>query len=181
MVQTHNTTLEEYLRFIALPENDGRRFEYVEGEITEVVSNNYCSLIAARILGRVIAYVEDRDLGYIMGADGGFQVGEDRYIPDVSFISKKRQLTPPHDTFNPNPPDLAVEVLSPTDRPRIVRTKIHNYTAAGTVVWVVDPEAKMVEVYTSGQPAKTLHLNDTLDGGAVLPGFTLAMRDIFAE
>ena len=94
MVQTHNTTLEEYLRFIALPENDDRRFEYVEGEITEVVSNNYCSMVAARIAGEMFVYIKGTDLGYILGADGGFQVGEDRYIPDVSFISKRQQPTP---------------------------------------------------------------------------------------
>ncbi len=181
MVQTHYTTVEDYLRFIALPENDDRRFEYIEGEIVEVVSNSYCSLVAVRVVGEMFAYVKRTDLGSILGADGGFQVGEDRYIPDVSFISKKRQPTPPHDTFIPNPPDLAVEVLSPTDRPRTIRAKIHNYTAAGTVIWMIDPETKTVEVYTPGQALRTLHLNDTLDGGDVLPGFTLAVRDVFPE
>lgn len=83
MVQTHHTTVQEFLRFIALPENDDRRFEYIEGEIVEVVTNNYCSLVAARMLGRIIAFVEDRGLGYVMGEAGGYQVGKDRYIPDV--------------------------------------------------------------------------------------------------
>ncbi len=179
MVQTRATTVEEYLRFIALPENDDRRFEFVEGEIIEVVTNSYCSLVAMEIAGRLFAYVKEKRLGYVLGADGGFQVGKDRYLPNVSFISKKQQPDPPHETFYHSPPDLAVEVLSPTDRPRTVRTKIHNYTQAGTVVWVVDPEDKTVEVYVPGQEVKTLRLSDTLDGGAVLPGFSLAVEDLF--
>ena len=180
MIQAHYTTVEEYLRFISLPENDDRLFEYIEGEIAEVVTNNYCSLIAARILGRMIAYVEDRNLGYVTGEAGGYQVGEHRYLPDVGFISKRRQPKPSHETFNPNPPDLAVEVLSPTDRPRKVRTKLETYKAAGTVVWLVDPEKQEIDVLIPGQPERTLHLDDTLDGGDVLPGFALAVRDIFA-
>lgn len=180
MVQTQYATLEDYLRFIFLPENVDRLFEYIEGEIVEVVTNNYCSLVAMRIAGRILTYVESHGLGYVTGADGGYQVGSHRYLPDVGFISIQRQPEPSHETFNPNSPDLAVEVLSPTDKPKKVRTKIFNYTAAGTVVWVVDPEEKEVEVYIPGQPSKTLQLDDTLDGGDVLPGFMLSVKEIFA-
>jgi len=179
MDQTRATTVEDYLRFIALPENDERRLEYVAGEIVEAVPNSYSSVVAVQIAGPMGAFVEEKGLGYVLGADGGYQVGQDRYIPDVSFISRQRQPDPPHDTFIANPPDLAVEVLSPTDRPRTVRTKIHNYTRAGTVVWVVDPDDKTVEVYIPGQAVRTLGLSDTLDGGDALPGFALAVKDMF--
>jgi Uma2 family endonuclease len=179
MVQTQHTTLEDFMQFIFLPENADRLFEYIEGEIVEVVTNNYCSQVAARILSRIFIYSDSKGLGYVTGADGGYQVGTHRYLPDVGFISKKRQPKPSHDTFNPLAPDLAVEVLSPTDKPRKVLTKLANYKVAGTVVWLVDPEKQEVDVLIPGQPEKTLHLDDTLDGGDVLPGFLLAVKDIF--
>jgi Uma2 family endonuclease len=180
MVQTHYTTLEDFLRFISLPENEDRLFEYIEGEIVEVVTNHYSSEVAANILIRLGTYVQARKLGHITGEAGGYQVGNNRYLPDVGFISAGRQSESSHETFNPNPPDLAVEVLSPTDKPRKVRTKIENYKAVGTVVWLVDPEKKEVDVIIPGQPEKTLRLDDTVDGGDILPGFTLAVKDIFA-
>jgi len=178
-VQSHRVTVEEFDQFISQPENDGRRFEYIEGEIVEVVSNNYCSLLAIRIAGRILNYVESKNLGYITGADGGYQIGNHRYLPDVAFISKKKQPEPSHETFNTNPPDLAVEVLSPTDKPGKVRTKIANYLAVGTAVWIVDPEEKEIEVYIPYKTAQALRLGDVLDGGDVLPGFKLPLKDIF--
>jgi Uma2 family endonuclease len=178
-VQTSIVTLEEFERFIGLPENEDRLFEYIGGEIVEVVTNYRSSLVAARILGRMIAYVESHDLGCVSGEAGGYLVAGHRYLPDVAFVSKARQPKSLEVTYNPNPPDLAVEVLSPTDRPSKVRTKIATYLSAGTVVWLVDPDVKEVEIYRPGQPPKTLRIDDVLDGGEQLPGFSLAVKDIF--
>jgi Uma2 family endonuclease len=178
-VQTQRITVEQFMRFIALPQNADRLFEYVGGEIAEVVTNYRASLIAARILGRMIAFVESKGLGYVSGEAGGYVVGEHRYLPDVAFISKTRQPEPPDVAYNPNPPDLAVEVLSPTDKPGRVRTKIANYLLAETVVWVVDPEAQEIEVYTPGKAPVTLGVDDSVYGGDVLPGFTLLVKDVF--
>ena len=179
MVQTGRATIEEFERFITLPENEDRRFEYIGGEIVEVVTDSFCSVVALRIGGRITVYVEDRDLGYVSGADGGYQVGNDRCIPDVGFISKQRQPETPHGSFIPNHPDLAVEVISPTDKPKNVRTKTANYVATGTVVWLVDPEAQEIEVHIPGRHVKTYHVDETLEGGDVLPGFKIALKDIF--
>jgi Uma2 family endonuclease len=180
-VQTRPYTVEEFDQLAAQPENADRRLEYVGGEIVEMVTNNYCSEVAGRILIRIGIYVESHQLGRLTGADGGYRVSGERYIPDVAFISKERQPESSHDAYNPNPPDLAVEVLSPSDKGDEMRIKIANYLAAGTVVWVVEPETKTVEVYTPGQKAEILRLDDTLDGGGVLPGFTLAVKDVFPE
>jgi Uma2 family endonuclease len=179
MVRSHTSTIEDYERFILLPENEDRRFEYIEGEVVEVVSNSYSSRIAARILGRMLVYVERQKLGYITGADGGYEVGANRLMPDVGFVSKQRQPEPTYETFNPLAPDLAVEVLSPTDRPRKIYNKIKLYLEFGTVVWLVDPEEKEIDVFIPGQAEKTLRIGDTLDGGSVLPGFSLPLADIF--
>jgi Uma2 family endonuclease len=180
-VQTQRTTVEEFERFAALPENADRRLEYIGGEVIEVVSNNYSSLVAAQVLIELGAYVKRHHLGYVTGADGGYKVAGEDYIPDVGFISLTKQPEPSHDVYNPNSPDLAVEVLSPSDEPDDTRIKMGNYLAAGSVVWVVDPDQKQVEVYMPGQAGKRLGENDTLDGGDVLPGFTLAVKDIFPD
>ena len=107
-------------------------------------------------------------------------VSGERYAPDVAFISVARQPELAKEGYNPNPPELAVEVVSPNDSERKMTRKVVNYLAAGTLVWLVRPEEKQVEVYATGKPVKTLGINDTLDGGTVLPGFTLKVSEIFA-
>jgi Uma2 family endonuclease len=162
-----------------LPENKDKHLEFIGGEIVEVVSNNFASKISARILAKISNHVEAHDLGHVTGADGGYNVSGERYMPDVGFISKKRQPKSSHDTWNPQAPDLAVEVVSPTDRTKPITDKVANYLSAGTLVWYVYPDDQEVKVYEPGQPVKTLGLNDVLDGGKVLPDFTLALKDIF--
>ena len=130
--------VEEFDRFVLLPENAERMFEYIGGEIVEAVSSNYSSEIGARFLIVIGMFVLSNDLGRVTGADGGYQVSGERYIPDVAFVSKAKQ---------PNPPDLAAEVLSPTNDADDMQIKVVNYLRVGTVVWVVDPINKRVEVY----------------------------------
>jgi Uma2 family endonuclease len=83
------------------------------------------------------------------------------------------------EAYSPIPPDLVVEVLSPSNDPGDMRIKITNYLTAGTTMWVVDPYKKLVGIFAPGQKAQKHGLDDTLDGGEVLPGFTLAVKDIF--
>ena len=79
-------------------------------------------------------------------------------------------------------PDLAVEVLSPGNTPGEMARKRQEYFAAGVrLVWLVDPEARTVEVYTDPEQSTVRHEADTLEGGAVLPGFALPLRELFAE
>jgi Uma2 family endonuclease len=174
-------TLEEFDEYINRPENADRLFEYIGGEIVEAVANNYSSEIAATILAEVKAFAKANNLGRVTGADGGYIVSGEKYIPDVAFISFARQPEPSHNAYNPNAPDLAVEVLSPGNTEEQMLVKVANYLAAGTVVWRVKPLEKQVVVLVPGKPAKTLTINDTLDGGDVLPGFKLAVREIFPE
>ncbi|MHC4850085.1 MAG: Uma2 family endonuclease, partial [Planctomycetota bacterium] len=78
-------------------------------------------------------------------------------------------------------PDLAVEVLSPDDRPGYVREKVAEWLEAGTVaVWVVDPRKRAVTIHESGRRSSTLTGVDTLDGGELLPGLELTVDHIFA-
>jgi Uma2 family endonuclease len=179
-VQTHlRVSVEEFEKIAALPENADRRLEFIGGEIIEVVSNSDASEIAARVLIRIGNHVEANNLGRVTGADGGYKVSGEDYIPDVGFISKARQPQRPHVAWNPLAPDLAVEVASPTDRTTEIAVKVANYLAAGTLLWYFHPDDQQVKVYERGQPAKTLGIKDTLDSATVLPGFKLALKDIF--
>ncbi len=175
-------TAAEFDRFIRQPENASRNFEFIAGEIVEkMVSNPRSSKIGIRVGGRLSVWVEDRGLGVVTGADGGYIVNGERYIPDAAYISKARQPVQPSDAYNPLAPDLAIEVLSPTNDHEEMRIKIAHYTAAGTLVWLIYPDKQRVEVYQSGKPPQILTGDETLDGGEVLPGFTLSVKSIFAE
>ncbi len=60
-------------------------------------------------------------------------------------------------------------------------SRINNYLSVGAIVWLVEPEEHRIEIYVTGQPVKLLWEYDTLDGGMLLPGFTLPVKDIFPE
>lgn len=172
-------SVEEFEKIAALPENTDRHLEYIGGEIVEVVSNSDASEIAAFILAQLSNHIYAHKLGRVTGADGGYKVSGEDYMPDAAFISNVRQPKRPNVAWNPLAPDLAVEVVSPTDRPTVIADKVANYPLAGTLLWYVFPNDKQVKVYAPGQPAKTLGIDDVLDGGKVLPGFKLAVKDIF--
>jgi Uma2 family endonuclease len=174
-------TVEEFDEFVQLPENEDKIFEFIGGEIVEVPSNAAASQFSSRINGYFFIHLLKNPICHLTGEAGGYMVVGERYAPDVALISKVKQPELAVGGYNPNPPDLAVEVDFPSTpkSDRDLRIKIHNYIAAGTIVWLVLPETKTVEVYKPGQPMKVYRIGDTLDGGDVLPGFTLAVKDIF--
>lgn len=172
-------TPEEFDEFLALPENADRDFEYIAGRVVEVVSNNRSSGVGMLFGSALTVFVRAHKLGFVTGADGGYRVGGERDIPDAAFVSKSRQATFSDDACNPLAPDLAVEVLSPSNTAREVSIKIVNYLNAGTTVWLSDPEAETIALFAPGQPARVLRRGDTLDGGVLLPGFMLAVSDVF--
>lgn len=174
-------TAEAFEQYAALPENAGRPLELIEGEVIEVVSDFDASESAARILIHLGGFVLEHRLGHVTGADGGYVVGEDRFIPNVAFVRQERYRKGASPAWCPIAPDLVVEVLSPGNSDSEMRLKTASYLYAGTTVWIVDPERKRVEVYTPGKPPFTAGLQDTLSGGEVLPGFTLAVKDVFPE
>ena len=182
VVQTRHYTVAEFDQWIDLPKNADKQFEYIGGEIIEMPSNAYASEISSLILFFIMLFVREKRIkGHVTGEAGGYIVSGERYAPDVAFIAAVKQPELAKRGYNPNPPDLAVEVdFPPTDElQRNLRIKIFNYLAAGTVVWVVVVETKTVEVYVPGQPVTVVGADGTLDGGEVLPGFTLAVKDIF--
>jgi len=111
-------------------------------------------------------------------------VDGERYAPDVAFISYARQPKLARQGYNPNPPELAVEVISdPTNavEQENLRIKISHYMTAQTTVWVFNFSSQTVEVYVPGQSVEVIDKSGTLSGGQILPGFTLTLSEIFRE
>jgi Uma2 family endonuclease len=180
--KTRTYTRAEFAMILEDPEHADKILELVEGEIIEKMPTNpYCSALVLRLAMRIGNHVDLHDVGYVTGADGGYDISDkDSFAPDVAFISKARQPELPRRGYNPIPPDLAVEVKSPTDSKREMRKKAEKYIAFGTkLVWLVFPNEQVVEVYEGSEDVKTLGLDDTLNGGTVLPGFELPVREIF--
>ncbi|MDX1992936.1 MAG: Uma2 family endonuclease [bacterium] len=184
MLQTQPGTMtaEDFDAFALLPENQNRILEFIAGEIHDVPSNAYVSSISTTISYFFKRHVLEIGLAaHITGEAGGYMVNGERYAPDVAVLLKAKQPELAKDGYNPLPPDLAVEVDYPSSpaSKRALRLKLGNYAAAGTLLWVVDPETKVIEVYPPVGKPKVFALGQTLDGGDVLPGFTLKVDDIF--
>jgi Uma2 family endonuclease len=166
-------------------ENADKHFELVEGVIFEVSpSSAISSIIAIELAVFLRNYVKAHDLGFISGSDGTYNLGSGNvFAPDVAFVQKARLPQIP-ERFFPIPPDLTIEVLSATGSARATQRKAAKYLAAGTqAVWIVDPMSKEVDICRATDQGKmlirTLTTEDTLDGGEVLPGFTLPVKAIF--
>jgi Uma2 family endonuclease len=163
-----------------------RLFELVDGILVEKAMGLPASFLAAVLIRLLGNWVSPRNLGAILAPDGMLRLRPGLVrIPDVSFIPWDRFPGRQIDLNVPIPalfPDLAIEVLSPSNTPSEMAVKRQEYFTAGTrLVWIVDPGARTVEVFTSPTASTLLHEADTLDGGAVLPGFSLPLAQLFAE
>jgi Uma2 family endonuclease len=175
-------TVEDLLKIIGA---DDRLWELVDGVLVEKTMGYFESRLAivlAYLMGR---FLEDRDLGIVLGADAAsrFAPGLVR-IPDVSFVSWDRlpDRKTPREPLPDLVPDLAVEILSPGNTPEEMDRKLRDYFRTGVrLVWYVDPEEQTVRVYTSVEQSRLLKKDDTLDGGAVLPGFSVSITEWFEK
>lgn len=165
---------------------DDARHELIDGElITLPGSGGRASAIGAKIARLIGNYLDDYPLGFVLGADGSFVVTQDPEImlsPDVAYIRSDRlpggQLP---ETFVQTYPDLAVEVLSPSDRRSDAERKAQRYLAAGTpLVWLVDPKPETVTVYRQLGAIERFGKGSAVSGENVLPGLELSVDAIFA-
>jgi Uma2 family endonuclease len=169
---------------LAMPD-DGNRYALLRGELVSTPMSSYESSDIAMGIGSALrAFEHPRGLGRVAGADGAFILARDPYtvrIPDTSFVRIDR-LPPVEERrrFLELAPDLAVEAVSPSDSANDVHEKVIEYLDYGVrLVWVVHPIQWTVTVYGPDRSARVLSVDDTLDGGDVLPGFTLPVADIF--
>lgn len=128
-------------------------------------------------------YLLTHDLGHVTGEAGGYWVGGDLYAPDAACVSYARAAELASKGYSPDAPELAVEVISDPDsgyEQAVLRRKLAGYLAAGVLVWIVNPFARTVEVYTPGSTSvPVLDEAETLNGGTVLPGLRIPVSDIF--
>jgi Uma2 family endonuclease len=180
-VVTHLTTAEELL---AMPD-DGYRYELIKGELRRMSpAGGPHGRSAMRVGWRLAEYVEANNLGVVFAAETGFRLTSDPdtvRAPDAAFVSRQRieQIGMPRGYW-PGAPDLAVEVVSPGDTFTEVEDKVVDWLTAGTkMVVVVNPDKRTVSVYR-GASAMLLTDKDTLSGDEVVPGWSVAVKDLFA-
>jgi Uma2 family endonuclease len=164
---------------------ENRLCELVDGVLVEKPMGYRESLLALAIGAWLRAFVNPRNLGLVSGSDGMMRLfpGLVR-IPDVAFASWGRfpHGRVPTAPLPPLVPDLAIEVLSESNTAAEMNRKVREYFQAGVrLVWLVDPRSRTVAVYTTVADAIVLDESHTLDGGEVLPAFSLSVRDVFAE
>ncbi|MCY3721325.1 MAG: Uma2 family endonuclease [Candidatus Poribacteria bacterium] len=167
-------TPEEFL------ENDFEGYEYVKGELVPMAPPSMeHGEISSNVHLRLGLHVHENQLGRLYIAETTFQL-EDRWVkPDVAFVSADR-LPENRRKGSPIPPDLAIEIVSPTDKQYDVTEKAFAYLKAGTrLVWVVEPVAKTVMVYRSETDFTLLTCEDTLTGEDVVEGFTCPVAQVF--
>lgn len=161
----------------------GRRHELVEGVLlTMTPAGGWHGRTGARLLIRVGAFVENRDLGDVYTAETGFLLRRDPdtvRAPDVAFVRADRVAEARVPGFPALAPDLVAEVVSPSDRAAEVTGKALAWLDASvSIVWVVDPENRTVTAYRQDGVA-VLRGGDVLDGGDVLPGFALPLEELW--
>lgn len=175
---TERDVLEAKSRF-------GRICELVDGVLVEKTVGSYESQLAVLIGYFLHVYLETHPLGVVLGADGPLRILPNQVrIPDVSFIRWERfpgGRLPTTSVFA-IAPDLAVEVLSEGNTQAEMERKLHDYFQAGVrLVWYVDPRNRSVNVYSEPNHSLLVGEDQMLDGGEVLPGFQLSLRDLFAR
>jgi Uma2 family endonuclease len=169
----------------ALERADKRLYELVDGFLVEKAMGTKEGLLAHLIGFFIQLYLEDHDLGIVLGADGPVRL---RFrlvrIPDVSFVPWENlpggEL--PEESIASVVPSLAVEVLSEGNTKTEMDRKLRDYFQAGVkLVWVVDPKKQTAVIYASPTKSRPVEKDGALDGGKVLPGFSLPLKELFAR
>ena len=157
------------------------RCELVNGTLVEKPMGVPESFLASLVLQFIGPFVRLNKLGITTAPDGMYRMSEgNRREPDVSFTHKTR-LGGTLPQVGGWCPDLCVEILSPDNTRAEMATKRGEYFRSGCrLVWEIDPRGRTVDVYTDPTTPTRIAETDTLDGGAVLPGFALPLADLFA-
>lgn len=176
-------TLISVAEFDRLVEPDDLRYELDEGELIEMtrprVGHNRVVMKLTRVL---LQYLQKNPAGELFSSDNLFVLGPTtKRAPDLSYILAERasKIDPAKDIQGA--PDLAIEVLSPSDKAAAMRRKVKQYFAAGCrLVWLVYPTSREVEVWESASgPVRVLGETEMLEAHALLPGFSLPVSSLF--
>jgi Uma2 family endonuclease len=171
-------TIEDLLQ---MPK-DGRKYELVDGEILVSPGGMRHSEISTKISCIIATFLEGSPVGKVYGADVGISLPDGNLrSPDVTFVRfEKLPEGKSPDAFGELVPDLAVEVLSPSDSLKEVGRKIGEFLECGVpLVWLVDPARETVTCYRSLSQTEQYGIHDTIHGEPVLPGFSCPVIRFF--
>lgn len=165
-------------------DREGRLCELVDGILVEKDKASYESLIAGLLIQMFNNYLNRQPLGVVLAGDGPLRILPTRTrMPDVSFIRWERfpqHRIPARQKVFQVAPDLAVEVLSQGNTREEMEIKLDEYRRAGvSLIWYIDPHVRTATVYTADGRQETLDEDGVLDGGDVLPGFEVSLRELF--
>ena len=164
--------------------SDGFRYELVRGELRQMAPAGQGHRgIAINITVPLGAHVKKQNLGRVYAAETGFVLASEPdtvRAPDTAFVRKERVVDLGLKGYFPGAPDLVVEVISPNDVYAEVEEKVAEWLSAGTeLVIVVNPRQRTVRVHRSLTAITVLTEDDVLDGGEVVPGWQLPVKEIF--
>src|SRR6185437_4386432 len=170
---------------LAVEQRESKICELIDGVLVEKAVGFAESVLAVELANLLYPFLIEHDLGILTGAAGPFRLRRGLVrIPDVSFISWN-QLPNHKVPMKPIPnlyPELAVEVLRRKNTKAEIDRKLHEYFQSGTrFAWVVDPRKRCVSVYTAPDQSYLLKEDQSLDGGDVLPGLNVPLREVFAQ
>jgi Uma2 family endonuclease len=168
-------------QLLAMPPDDWR-YELVNGELRRMSpAGEEHGRIAMNLGGRLAQFVRERGLGVVYAAETGFLLRREPdtvRAPDVAFVKASRHSSV--NGFFPGAPDLAVEVVSPSDSYVEVEEKVLEWLGCGTsVVLVITPRKRAVSIYRSTDDIRILSEVDTLDLSFLIPGFSVVVRELF--
>ena len=185
-VQTRRVTADEFFDFVHRPENAGKHFELERGEVIELpppmkphgfVCGNVARILGNHATQRRNGYVCSNEIGLIVEHNPDTVRGADvcYYVDDQTLETMPRR-------YSDAPPQLVVEVRSPTDREKKIMRRLQEYLRLGVpTVWLVDPEDRFVTVHEPNKIHQVLEESEELTGGAALPDFRCRVSEFFAR
>jgi Uma2 family endonuclease len=175
-----SATEQDLLRVL---DSEDRICELIDGVLVEKTMGYYESSVAVALIMFLGKYLEQHDLGIVLGEGGTLRILRDQIrVPDVAFLSWRHfpDRVLPAEPIPAIAPDLAVEVLSAGNTRGEMERKLDDYFAAGvTLVWFIEPAKDSAKVYTDRNRSGQLSIEDSLNGGDVLPGFELPLKQLF--
>ena len=171
---------------IRLQETKEALCELVDGVLVEKAVGAYESQLAMLIAYHLLDYVKANRIGFVLGESGPVRtIVPQIRMPDVCFVLRSHFADgrfPKKQKVLPSAPELAIEILSPSNTRKEMDRKLDEYFQSNTrLVWYIDPEAQTARVYTARDQVVEITGEQTLDGGDVLPGFSIILADLFAE
>jgi Uma2 family endonuclease len=165
------------------PNGNKRLVELVDGVLVLKPAGFYESVLEVQMIFYLGRYMETHDRGILLGSSAPFRLKPGLVrLPDVAYVAWDRfpEGELPEEPILDGPPDLALEVLGRGNTEQEMERKLEEYFSAGArLVWYVYPETRTAKVYSSPQEFRILHEDDALDGGDVLPGFRVTIREWF--